>query len=151
MIALRHGWRFLRRDLPAGEVRVLLAALVLSVMAVTAVGFLTDRAERSLSLEANRLLGGDAMLRADELIGEAPRERLRLLGELRILDDLTRQTDRNRPLRRDPVAEHQQLGGVPEPDDAREQVGGAHVRAGQAHARIGLGEPERMRVRDELS
>ena len=61
----RLAWRQLRRDLAAGELRVLLAALVLAVMAVTAVGFLTDRAQRALALEANRLLGGDAVLRAD--------------------------------------------------------------------------------------
>ena len=58
----------MRRDLAAGEVRILLASLVLAVMAVTAVGFLTDRAERALALEANRLLGGDAVLRADQPI-----------------------------------------------------------------------------------
>ena len=39
-------------------------------MAVTAVGFLTDRAERALALEANKLLGGDAVLRADEPVPE---------------------------------------------------------------------------------
>lgn len=78
--AWRLGWRFLRRDLRAGEVRVLLGALLLAVMAVTAVGFLTDRAERALALEANRLLGGDAVLRADEPIGAAPRERARGLS-----------------------------------------------------------------------
>lgn len=60
------AWRQLKRDLAAGEIRILLAALILAVTAVTAVGFLTDRAERALSLEANRLLGGDAVLRADE-------------------------------------------------------------------------------------
>jgi putative ABC transport system permease protein len=78
--ALRLGWRFLRRDLRAGEVRVLLGALLLAVMAVTAVGFLTDRAERALALEANRLLGGDAVLRADEPIGQGPRALARKLG-----------------------------------------------------------------------
>ena len=86
--AWRLGWRFLRRDLRAGEVRVLLGALLLAVMAVTAVGFLTDRAERALALEANRLLGGDAVLRADEPIGEAPRQRARELG-LRTAQTLT--------------------------------------------------------------
>jgi putative ABC transport system permease protein len=63
------SWRQLRRDLAAGELRILFASLVLAVMAVTAVGFLTDRAQRALSLEANRLLGGDAVLRADAPIG----------------------------------------------------------------------------------
>lgn len=59
------AWRQLRRDLASGDVRILLAALVLAVMAVSSVGFVTDRAERALALEANRLLGGDAVLRAD--------------------------------------------------------------------------------------
>lgn len=73
MTGLRLAWRFLRRDLRAGEVRVLLAALALAVLAVTAVAFVTERAERALALEANRLLGGDVVLRADQPIGEAPR------------------------------------------------------------------------------
>lgn len=59
------AWRQLRRDIRAGEVRILLAALVLAVLAVTAVGLITDRAERALALEANKLLGGDAVLRGD--------------------------------------------------------------------------------------
>jgi putative ABC transport system permease protein len=79
VIGWHLAWRFLRRDLRAGEVRVLLAALALAVMAVTAVSFITERAERALALEANRLLGGDAVLRADEAIGELPRKLAREL------------------------------------------------------------------------
>ena len=74
MRALLLSWRMLRRDLAAGEVRVLLAALILAVTAVTAVGFITHRAERALAMEANRLLGGDAVLRADQPIGDGPRQ-----------------------------------------------------------------------------
>ena len=70
MRTLALAWRQLRRDVAAGELRNLFAALVLAVMAVTAVGFLTDRAERALALEANKLLGGDAVLRADEPVPE---------------------------------------------------------------------------------
>ena len=62
---LALAWRQLRRDLRAGEVRILIAAVVLAVLAVTAVGFVTDRAERALAIEANRLLGGDAVVRGD--------------------------------------------------------------------------------------
>ncbi|MDQ2701328.1 MAG: FtsX-like permease family protein [Pseudomonadota bacterium] len=65
MKALGLAWRQLRRDLAAGEVRILVAALVLAVLAVTAVGFVTDRAERALALQANTLLGGDAVVRGD--------------------------------------------------------------------------------------
>ncbi|MDR0183921.1 ABC transporter permease [Lysobacter arvi] len=68
------AWRQLRRDLAAGDVRILIAALVLAVLAVTAVGFVTDRAERALAIEANRLLGGDAVVRADAPIGGALRD-----------------------------------------------------------------------------
>lgn len=80
MTGLRLAWRFLRRDLAAGEVRVLLAALTLAVMVVSAVAFVTERAERALALEANRLLGGDAVLRADSPIGEEPRALAQQLG-----------------------------------------------------------------------
>ena len=71
---VRLAWRQLRRDLRAGDVRILLAALVLAVVAVTAVGFVTDRAERALAIEANRLLGGDAVVRGDAPISEAIRK-----------------------------------------------------------------------------
>jgi putative ABC transport system permease protein len=68
------AWRQLRRDLAAGDIRILLAALVLAVVAVTSVGFVTDRAERALAIEANRLLGGDVVIRADAPISGAVRD-----------------------------------------------------------------------------
>jgi putative ABC transport system permease protein len=74
------AWRLLRRDFASGELRVLLAALVLAVAAVTTIGFVTDRAERALALEANRLLGGDAVLRADEPIDDDARRRAEAPG-----------------------------------------------------------------------
>lgn len=67
------AWRQFRRDLKSGDIRILLAALVLAVFAVTVVGFITDRAERALAIEANRLLGGDAVVRADAPIAGALR------------------------------------------------------------------------------
>ncbi len=65
MKLLSLAWRQLRRDLAAGDIRILVAALVLAVIAVTSVGFVTDRAARALAIEANRLLGGDAVVRGD--------------------------------------------------------------------------------------
>ena len=65
MRILRLAWRQTWRDLAAGEIRLMLMALVLAVLGVTAVGLITDRAESGLQQEANRLLGGDAGLRAD--------------------------------------------------------------------------------------
>ena len=70
---LRLSWRQLSRDLASGELRVLFAALALAVLAVSAVGFVTDRATRALALEANRLLGGDAVLRSDSAIAPSLR------------------------------------------------------------------------------
>lgn len=74
------AWRQLRRDLASGDVRILLAALVLAVVAVTAVGFVTDRAARALAIEANRLLGGDAVLRGDAPIEGPAREAAMAVG-----------------------------------------------------------------------
>jgi putative ABC transport system permease protein len=77
---LALAWRQLRRDLAAGDIRILAAALVLAVVAVTAVGFVTDRAERALAIEANKLLGGDAVLRADAPIAGAARAAANVSG-----------------------------------------------------------------------
>ena len=62
MKLIKLAWRQTWRDLAAGEIRLMLLALVIAVMAVTAVSFITDRAELGLQQEANRLLGGDAAL-----------------------------------------------------------------------------------------
>jgi putative ABC transport system permease protein len=64
-------WRQTKRDLAAGEIKLLLVALVLAVVAVTSVGLLTDRAKLGLQQEANRLLGGDAAMRADTPIDDS--------------------------------------------------------------------------------
>src|SRR5688572_3588559 len=74
MNAVRLAWRQSRRDLKAADIRILVAALALAVVAVTAIGFVTDRAERALAIEANRLLGGDAVVRGDQPIEGALRE-----------------------------------------------------------------------------
>ena len=73
MNVARLAWRQLLRDLKAGDIRILIAALTLAVIAVTAVGFVTDRAERALAIEANRLLGGDAVVRGDAPVTGAVR------------------------------------------------------------------------------
>jgi putative ABC transport system permease protein len=74
------AWRQLRRDLAAGDIRILVAALVLAVIAVTSVGFVTDRAGRALAIEANRLLGGDAVVRGDAPIAGKIRDAAQATG-----------------------------------------------------------------------
>ena len=80
MKTLRMAWRQLLRDAAAGDIRILFAARVLAVVAVTAVGVVTDRAERALAIEANRLLGGDAVVRGDAPIIGAVREAANAAG-----------------------------------------------------------------------
>ena len=91
MRTLSLAWRQLRRDFKAGDVRILFAALVLAVLAVTSVGFVTDRAERALAIEANRLLGGDAVVRADAPIAGAV-HRAAQAGGLRRTETMELQT-----------------------------------------------------------
>ncbi|MBL8434893.1 MAG: FtsX-like permease family protein [Zoogloea sp.] len=72
----------LRRDLRAGELGLLLVALIIAVTSLTSVGFFTDRVARALKLEANQLLGGDLVLVADHALkpewrAEATRRGLR--------------------------------------------------------------------------
>lgn len=64
----RLALRMLARDLRAGDMRVLLAALLVAVASVATVGFFTDRVRGALNGEAARLLGGDLALVADNTI-----------------------------------------------------------------------------------
>jgi putative ABC transport system permease protein len=64
--ALGLAWRQTRRDLRAGELRLLLVAVTLAVAALTAVGFFADRLERGLARDARQLLGGDAIVAGDK-------------------------------------------------------------------------------------
>jgi putative ABC transport system permease protein len=65
MHTLRLALRMMLRDLRAGELHLLGLAIVIAVASLTSVGFLADRVARGLDREANQLLGGDLLLRAD--------------------------------------------------------------------------------------
>ncbi len=62
------SWSFavksLLRDLRAGELSVLLIAIIIAVTAMTAVGFFTDRVGRAIKQQAGSVLAGDLVLRA---------------------------------------------------------------------------------------
>jgi putative ABC transport system permease protein len=62
---LSFAWRMLRRDARGGELRLLAAALVVAVAALTAVGFFADRVRQALDRESHQLLGADLLLTAD--------------------------------------------------------------------------------------
>jgi len=82
MKTFRLALRMMLRDLRAGELHLLGLAIVIAVASLTSVGFLADRVARGLDREANQLLGGDLLLRADHpwdgaFAGEAARRGLR--------------------------------------------------------------------------
>lgn len=54
--------RLLRRDWRAGELRLLVTALVIAVASVTSVGFFTDRIERAMQRQAAEVLAADLLL-----------------------------------------------------------------------------------------
>src|SRR6187402_3080819 len=66
MKTFRLAMRMLRRNWAAGELRVLLLALVIAIASVTTVGFFADRVQAALDQQANELLGGDLVLIADQ-------------------------------------------------------------------------------------
>jgi putative ABC transport system permease protein len=71
MNTLRLAIRLLRRDWRAGELRVLVAALVLAVGSVGTVGFFADRVKGGLTRQANLLLGADVMISGDRPLPQA--------------------------------------------------------------------------------
>jgi putative ABC transport system permease protein len=65
------GWRTLKRDLRAGELRLLMVAVTLAVAALTAVGFFADRLKGGLQRDARQMMGGDAVVASDNPIAPA--------------------------------------------------------------------------------
>lgn len=68
MRTLSLSLRLLWRDARAGELHLLLAALIVAVGALTAVGFFTDRVSRALTQEAKQLLGADLLVVSDHAL-----------------------------------------------------------------------------------
>ena len=54
--------RMLRRDWRAGELNVLVLALIIAVSGMATVGFFADRVELALAQESNQLLGADLLV-----------------------------------------------------------------------------------------
>lgn len=75
------------RDARAGELHLLILALMLAVAAVCAVAFLSDRLDQGLRRDAAQLLGGDAVVASDQPTPAAVRELAAKLN-LRSVDTL---------------------------------------------------------------
>lgn len=71
------SWRLLGRELRSGELRLLFAALVVAVAAVTAVGFFGDRVRQGLQHEAQQMMGGDLLVTSDHPLPVSYREEAR--------------------------------------------------------------------------
>ncbi|WP_083493875.1 ABC transporter permease [Burkholderia sp. lig30] len=68
------------RDWRAGELTLLVLALVLAVAALTSVGFLADRLRQGLERDARQMLGADFVVRADHPVDPSFVEKARALG-----------------------------------------------------------------------
>ena len=81
MNSFRFSLRMLFRDWRAGELNVLILALVIAISSLTTVGFFADRVELALARESNQLLGADLLVISsqpipDTLTAEASRRGL---------------------------------------------------------------------------
>nr|WP_319563394.1 FtsX-like permease family protein [uncultured Rhodoferax sp.] len=77
---LTLGLRSLRRDLRAGELRLLIVAVTLAVAALTAVGFFADRLKGGLQRDARQMLGGDAVVVSDTPLPDSFMAQAKALG-----------------------------------------------------------------------
>ena len=80
MKTLRLALRMLFRDWRAGELTVLVAALVIAVGSVGTVSFFADRVKTALTLQANLLLGADLMISGDRPIASTFADEARARG-----------------------------------------------------------------------
>lgn len=78
--AWRQALRMARRDWLAGELYLLLFALVLAVAALTSVGFMADRMRLGLERDARQMIASDVLLVADQPFDAAFAQRARAAG-----------------------------------------------------------------------
>jgi putative ABC transport system permease protein len=77
---LRQAARMTMRDWRAGELTLLIVALVLAVAALTSVGFLADRLRQGLERDARQMIGADFIVRGDRPLDPGFAERAHALG-----------------------------------------------------------------------
>ena len=80
MPTLRLALRMLTRDWRAGELTVLIAAIVLAVGSVGTVAFFADRVKTALTRHANLLLGADVLVSGDRALPESLADEARRRG-----------------------------------------------------------------------
>jgi len=80
LLNLKLAWQQLRSQWQAGDLRVLVLALVLAVTSITAVNFFTNRISAHLNNQGGMLLGGDAVIIADHAIPQQYRAEAKQYG-----------------------------------------------------------------------
>ena len=80
MQTLKLALRLVARDWRAGELRVLMAAIILAVASVGTVSFFADRVKAGLAQQANLLLGADLMISGDRPLPPAFADEARTRG-----------------------------------------------------------------------
>ena len=129
------AWRQMLRDFRAGELRLLIVAVMLAVAALTAVGFFADRINGGLTRDARQLLGGDAIVAADQ---PPPAE---YAAKARSLGLATASTAAFPSMGRAPDAK----GGASRLVSVK-AVSGAYPLRGQVRINAGPGTPEQQRA-----
>jgi putative ABC transport system permease protein len=76
----RQAWRMTARDWRAGELTMLLLALVLAVAALSSVGFLADRMKQGLARDARQMIAADFVVRADHPVDAMFSDEAKSLG-----------------------------------------------------------------------
>ena len=71
MLLLKLALRLLVREWRAGEIYILLAALILAVACVASVGFATDRMQQAIEKQGGELLGGDVAVTSPKPMPES--------------------------------------------------------------------------------
>lgn len=66
MLNGRLAWVSFNRDWKSGELKLLFLALIIAIIAVSSVGFLSDRVSRALERDTGQMLAADLLLESDE-------------------------------------------------------------------------------------
>lgn len=85
---LRLSWRMLRREWKSGELRLVALAIIVSVAAITSVGFFTDRIKSGMEQNAAELLAADMVIQSGSSIDRLWRQQAIAYG-LRVAETIT--------------------------------------------------------------
>ncbi|MBW3140244.1 FtsX-like permease family protein [Ferrimonas balearica] len=80
MTSLPLAWRLFRRELARGQLRLIAAALILAVTAVSGLGLVSDRLKRAIDHQAATFLAADRILNSPQEVDPAWLEQARSLG-----------------------------------------------------------------------